>query len=118
MTFLRRLTDLLIYVSVVFGVVLLLQLWFLVPRWLFYSVLSGWVVYFFTAVAIMRHHKGAYKVALVLAILTLIVSLPQPEHYKFVSEGFSLASITFIVGSVLQLCIIMLLAVSFLKSKK
>ena len=118
MTFLRRLTDLLIYVSVVFGVVLLLQLWFLVPRWLFYSVLVGWVAYFFTAVAIVRHHEGAYKVALVLAILTLVVALPQPEHYKFVSEGFSLASITLIVGSVLQLCIIMLLAVSFLKSKK
>ena len=115
MIILRRVVDALIYLSVAFGVVLLLQLWFLVPRWLFYIVLAGWIAYFFTATAIMRHRKEAYKVAILLAILTLVVSLPQPEHYAFVKEGITLASMTFLVGSAIQLCIIVLLAISFLK---
>lgn len=107
-----------IYASVALGVVLLFQLWFLVPVWLFYSVALGWVAYFITAVAIMRRHEGAYKAAFILAILTLVVSVPQPEHYAFVSEGINLASMTFLLGSVLQLCIIVLLTVYFLRNRK
>jgi len=115
---LRRVTDVFIYGSVALGVMLLFQLWFLVPVWLFYSVTLGWIAYFMTAIAIMRHHEGAYKVAFLLAILTLIVSLPQPEHYTIVSEGINLASVTFIVGSILQTCIIVLLAIYFLRKRK
>ena len=114
---LRRVSDIFIYASVALGLVLLLQLWYLVPVWLFYSVTLGWIAYFITAVAIMRRHEGAYKAALILAILTLVVSLPQPEHYAFVSEGINLASMTFIIGSLLQLCIIVLLTVYFLRNR-
>ena len=115
---LRRVTDVFIYASVALGVVLLLQLWFLVPPWLFYGVALGWIAYFITAVAIIRRHEGAYKAALALAILTLVVSVPQPEHYAFVSEGINLASVTFILGSFLQLCILVLLTVYFLRNRK
>jgi asparagine N-glycosylation enzyme membrane subunit Stt3 len=115
---LRQVTDVFIYASVALGVILLLQLWFLVPMWLFYSVALGWIAYFITAVAIMRRHEVAYKAALILAILTLAVSVPQPEHYAFVSEGVNLASMTFVLGSLLQLCIIVLLTTYFLRSRK
>ena len=114
----RRVTDVLIYASVALGVVLLLQLWFLVPKWLFYSVTLGWTAYLVTAIAVMRGHEGAYKVVLILAIITLFVSLPQPEHYAFVGEGINLASFTFLAGSVLQLCIIASLSVRFLKGRR
>jgi len=115
---LRRVTDAFIYASVALGVILLLQLRFLVPAWLFYSVALGWIAYLITALAIMRRHEAAYKAAYILAILTLVVSLPQPEHYAFVSEGINLASMTFILGSLLQLCIIILLTISFLRNRK
>jgi len=115
---LRRVTDVLIYASVALGVVLLLQLWLLAPKWLFYSVAVGWIAYLIMAVAIMRRHEGAYKIVLILAIITLFVSLPQPEHYAFVSAGLNLASFTFLAGSVLQLCIIALLCIRFLKNRR
>ena len=115
---LRRVTDVLIYASVALGVVLILQLWFMVPKWLYYSVGVGWIAYLVTAIAIMRGHERAYKVAFILAIITLFVSFPQPEHYAFVSAGINLASFTFLAGSVLQLCIIGLLIVRFLKNRK
>jgi len=115
---LRRVIDGFIYASVALGVVLLLQLWFLVPTWLFYCVAIGWIAYLITAIAVKRGFEGAYKIVFILAIITLFVSLPQPEHYALVSEGISLASFTFIAGSILQLCIITLLSVRFLTKRR
>ncbi|HKM51446.1 MAG TPA: hypothetical protein VJZ75_09740 [Candidatus Bathyarchaeia archaeon] len=117
MSLLQRAINLFINVSVFFGVLLLLQLWSLVPMWLFYSVLIGWVAYFLTAVAIAFHHQRAYAVAFVLAILTLLVSLPQPAHYEIVRAGVNLAAATFIFGSILQVCIIVMIATYFLKRR-
>ncbi|HEX9197635.1 MAG TPA: hypothetical protein VF906_07565 [Candidatus Bathyarchaeia archaeon] len=93
----------LIYASVILGVPLIVQLYPLVPSWLFYSVLAGWIAYLITGLAAALHKSAAYPLSLVLAVLTLAVSLPRPEHYMF---GFSIASLTFIAGSVLQVGVI------------
>jgi len=115
---LKRVIDLTLYLSVALGVVLLLQLHSLVPLWLFYSVLTGWIVYFAVALAIATHHDAAYPVALILAVLTLLVSLPQPEHYAYMQAGFSLASATFATGSVLQIALLILIPVYLLRKRK
>jgi hypothetical protein len=97
----------LIYASIILGAALLVQLYSLVPLWLFYSVLTGWIAYLIVAVAIAKGLKMAYPLSLVLAILTLAVSLPQPEHYSLVQAGLSPASLTFSAGSVLQVAVIL-----------
>jgi hypothetical protein len=51
---------------------------------LFYSVLAGWIAYLIVAVAVAKGLKMAYPLSLVLAILTLAVSLPRPEHSSLV----------------------------------
>ena len=99
--------DLLIYSSIILGVALLLQLYSLVPPWLFYSVLAGWIAYLMVAVAVAKGLKMAYPLSLVLAILTLAVSLPRPEHSSLVQAGLTPASLTFIAGSVLQIAVIL-----------
>lgn len=104
---LRTLTRFLIYASILFGAILLVELYAVVPVWLFYSVLAGWIAYLLTAVAIAKSLKIAYPLVLLLAILTLAVSLPQPEHQSLVEAGPSSASLTFIVESVLQVAIIL-----------
>ena len=108
---LKSTINVLIYLSVIFGLILLVQLYNLVPNWLFYSVLTGWVVYLVVAIFAATGHKQAYPLALVLAILTLLVSLPQPEHYAYVEAGLSLATITFLAGSTLQIALIILDAI-------
>ena len=115
---LKRIIDLFIYLSVAFGIVLLPQLYFLVPSWLMYSVTVGCVVYLVVAVAIATHHDKAYPVVFVLAVLTLLVSLPQPEHSVFVEVGLSLASFTFISGSVLQIGLIVLIPIYLLGKRR
>jgi len=99
--------DLLIYASIFLGAALLIQLFAIVPVWLFYSVLTGWIAYLIVALAVAKGLKMAYPLSLVLAILTLAVSLPRPEHYSLIQAGLSPASLTFIAGSVLQVAVIL-----------
>src|SRR5260370_37609755 len=75
--------------------------------WLFSSDSACWVAYRIVAVAIAKGLKTAYPLSLVLAILTLLVSLPQPEHYSLVQAGLSPGSLTFIAGSALQVAVIL-----------
>ena len=95
----RTIANWLVYISIILGVALIVQLYSLVPSWLFYSVLAGWMAYLVVGIAVALRKDVAYPMSLVLAVLTLAVSLPQPEHYMF---GLSVASLTFITGSVLQ----------------
>ena len=104
---LKGTANLLIYASIFLGVVLLIQQFALVPVWLFYSVLAGWIAYLIVALAVAKGLKVAYPLSLVLAILTLAVSLPRPEHYSLVQAGLSPASLTFIAGSVFQVAVIL-----------
>ena len=109
----RRIADWLIYTSVILGVALLVQLYVLmVPSWLFYSILAGWILYLAVAIAVATGRDKAYPAALALSIVTLIVSLPQPEHYSLAEAGPILASLTFIAGSVLQIGVIILVTSS------
>jgi hypothetical protein len=109
--------DLLIYLSVVLGAVLLYQLYCLVPQWLFSSVLVGWLAYLAVAVLVAAWRRIAYPLAFVLSILTLATSLPRPEHFAFVKAGVSLASITFLTGSALQIALIILIPIYLLRKK-
>ena len=113
----ERIIRLLIYLSAVMGIVLLPQLYGLVPSWLFYSVFVGWMAYVVVALLAWKGRMVAYPLAFILAILTLAVSLPQPEHYSYVQAGFSLASITFLIGSALQIALIILVPLSFYRNK-
>ena len=108
---LRRGANWLIYASVILGVALLAQLYALsVPSWLFYSVLTGWILYLLAAIGVAKGHDKAYPPALVLSVITLAVSLPQAEHYSLAEAGPTLASLTFIAGSLLQVGVVVLVA--------
>jgi hypothetical protein len=115
---LKRGADWLIYASVILGVALLVQLYALmVPPWLFYSILAGWLFYLLVAIGVATGRDEAYLPALVLSIVTLVVSLPQPEHYSLADAGPTLASLTFTAGSLLQVGVIILVT-SFLILKR
>ncbi len=97
------------------GLALLAQLYeLMVPSWLFYSILTGWTLYLFVAVAVATGRDKAYPAALVLSIVTLAVSLPQPEHYSLAEAGPTLASLTFVAGSALQIGVIILITSSMM----
>ena len=115
----RRIANWLIYASVILGVALLVQLYVLmVPSWLFYSILAGWILYLVVAIAVATGRDKAYPAALALSIVTLIVSLPQPEHYSLAEAGPTLASLTFIAGLMLQIGVIILVTSSMFLERR
>jgi hypothetical protein len=106
----RHRANWLIYASVVLGVALLAQLYLLnVPSRLLDSILAGWILYLVVAIVVATGHDKGYVSALALAIVILAVSLPQPEHYSLAEAGPTLASLTFIIGSLLQIGVIILI---------
>ena len=116
---LKRMANWLIYASVILGAILLAQLYLLsVPSFLFSSILAGWILYLIVAVAIAKGRNKAYPAALILAIVTLAVSLPQPEHLSLAEAGPTLASLTFIAGSILQVGVIVLVASSIIMERR
>ncbi len=117
-TQLRRAIDLLVYLSVALGLALLFQLHLLVPTWLFYSVLAGWLAYLLVAIGVAKGQELAYPMAFVLSLLSLTVSLPQPEHYSFASQGKWLATFTFTTGSVLQAALLVLIPIYLIQKRK
>ena len=112
---LQRWTNWLIFASVALGVLLLAQLYLLgVPSFLFFSIFVGWFLYLVVAIAVWTGRNKAYTAALILAIVTLVVSLPQPQHLSLTEAGPTLASFTFIIGSLLQIGVIALVGYSMI----
>ncbi|MDG6928748.1 MAG: hypothetical protein JRN29_01705 [Nitrososphaerota archaeon] len=114
---LKKPLDAAIYATVALGPLLLAQVYGAVPSWLLYSLLAGWLAYAAAAAAVVKGRRSGYALALVLALLVLAVSLPQPEHYAFARSGDVLAEATFVVGSALQVVVIALASVSLLRSR-
>src|SRR6267143_5643896 len=63
---LKRAANGLIYASVILGIALLAQLYALmVPSWLFYSIVAGWVLYLLAAAGVAAGRSKAYPPTLV-----------------------------------------------------
>jgi phosphoglycerol transferase MdoB-like AlkP superfamily enzyme len=114
----RAIANPLIYASIVLGVFLLVQLYAIVPWWLVVSVAAGWAAYLAVGIAVWRGRVVAYPIALVLAVLTLGVSVPQPEHASLLQSGFSLASLTLLAGSILQVGVILSISIYLILTRR
>jgi len=110
----------LVYASVVLGVLFLYVLHGTpsIPSFLFPSILVGEVIWLACAVAISRRAKWAPYMAVVLAVITLAVSLPQPTHYTFAETGQVVAFLIFTGGAVLQFALIAAVALFVYRSRR
>jgi hypothetical protein len=109
----------LVYASVVLGVIFLLVLRGIsgFPGWLFYSIMAGEVLWIICAVGITRRARWAPYMALILALITLAVSLPQPTHYSFAETGQIFDFAIFAGGAVLQVALILAIALRSIRSR-
>ncbi|MCL5317149.1 MAG: hypothetical protein M1503_02640 [Thaumarchaeota archaeon] len=114
---LRQLIDLAIYLSVALGVLFIAQISGIVPQQMVYALLTGWVAYLFTAIAVAAGRREAYTAAFILVIITLLVSLPEPRHYTLLNSVNPLPGLTFIGGSSLQILLVILLPIYFWRGR-
>ena len=117
MTTLKGLVDALVYASVLLGLLFLAAANGLVPSWLFAALVAGEVAYALAAAAVALGKGFAYYAVEALAVLVLVVSLPQPEHYAFASNGNLGRFLIFAIGSALQFAIIILIPVNWSRSR-
>jgi hypothetical protein len=110
----------LVYSSVVLGLLFLYVLYGTpgIPAFLFPSILGGEVIWFVCAVAISRGVRWAPYMALVLALITLAVSVSQPTHYGFAAAGQIAAFLIFGGGSVLQVVLIAAVSLFVYRSRR
>jgi hypothetical protein len=110
----------LVYASVVLGLLFLYVLHGTagIPSFLFPSIAVGEVIWIGCAVAISRRVVWAPYMAVVLAVITLAVSLPQPTHYDFAETGQVVAFVIFTGGSALQFALIGAVALFVIRSRR
>jgi len=117
---LEKATAYLVYASVALGVLFLAVIHSVpgFPDWLFYSIMGGEGAWILCAVAIARRLRWAPYLAFALALITLAVSLPQPTHYAFASNGQYLDFSIFAGGALLQVGLILVILASFARSRR
>ena len=110
----------LVYASVLLGVLFLYVLHGTpgIPGFLFPSIFVGEVIWILCAVAITRKVRWAPYLAVVLAVITLGVSLPQPTHYDFAQAGQIVNFLIFSGGAVLQFALIAAVGLFVYRSRR
>jgi hypothetical protein len=110
----------LVYSSVVLGVLFLAVLYGFpnFPGWLFYSIAGGEGLWVVCAVAAARRASWAPYMAVVLALITLVLSLSQPTHYTFAETGQLVAFLIFSVGAALQVALIAAVLLHLVRARK
>ncbi|HXW36542.1 MAG TPA: hypothetical protein VEJ36_01370 [Nitrososphaerales archaeon] len=108
----------LVYFSVILGVVFLAQAQGALPHPVFDIIALGWALFVVDALLTRVRVKASFYLAFVLAVLALVSSLPQTAHYAFIEEGELLPSATFILGSLAQITLVVLVPYYFLKSRR
>ena len=107
-----------VLLSVILGVLFLVQAYGLVPAFVFDFVAVGWVLFVIDAVLTFVYPRLAYALAFVLAVLALVSSLPQSSHWAFVANGDLLPAFTFLAGSAVQVALLVLVSYYFAVSRR
>lgn len=118
MSALKRTIDGIIYATVALGFVLLYVASGIVPGWLLAALFFGVMAYGGTTIAVVKNYRWSYYVILVLAIVVLAASLPQPEHYAFASTGQLVPFLIFALGGAMQVCLIVLIPVYLRRTRR
>jgi len=101
-----RAIQALIIASSVLGIALLLEINSIVPIDVFDFIAFGWVLFVIDSVLTFVKPTVSYYFGLVLALLALSASLPQSAHWSFIESGQLIPSAIFILGSILQVFIV------------
>lgn len=87
---------------------MLLEINSVVPADVFDFVSVGWALFVVDSALTFLKPVASYYLGLVLALLALSASLPQSAHWAFIENGLLIPTAIFVVGSVMQVLIVVL----------
>ena len=99
-----------VFLSIILGVLFLVQAYSALPSFVFQVVAVGWVLFVVDGALTFLRPVISYVLAFILAILALGSSLPQSTHWAFVANGDMLPAFTFLAGSAVQVALLFLVA--------
>jgi hypothetical protein len=108
----------LVLFSALLGVLFLVQVYGVLPAQLFDFVAVGWVLFVIDSILTFTNPSVSYAMAFALAVLALASSLPQSAHYAFIENGVLLPAATFVLGSVAQALLVILVPYHFIKRRR
>ena len=108
----------LILFSAVLGALFLWEASGLLPASVFDIIAVGWALFVVDSAMTFVRPVASYYLGLVLAVLALSASLPQPAHYTFFAAGEILAGATFTAGTAAQFALIALVVYYAVISRK
>lgn len=114
----ERVIQGLIIFSAFLGAVFLWEAHPLLPTMVFGFIFVGWALFVVDSFLTFVKPVPSFYLGLVLAVLALTASLPQPVHYTFFSDGQYLAAATFVLGSATQVALILLVAYYAISSRR
>lgn len=118
MTALPRVIQLLILFSTVLGAFFLYQVQPVLPAPAFEFVAAGWVMFLIDSFLTFVRPRASYYLGVVLAVIALITTLSQPEHYQLVVSGNLPATATLLLGSAAEIALILSGGYFILTSRK
>lgn len=118
MSSIGRVIQGLIILSALLGILFLVQVYGVLPQNAFVFVFVGWVMYVIDSVMTFVRPTVSFYFGFVLAAITLSSSLPQSAHYSFIMSGQLLPSTTFLLGTLAQLLILVLVPYYALKGRR
>lgn len=112
-----RLIQVDVVFSAVLGVIFLVQVYGVLPSQFFDFVFVGWVLFVLDSVLTFTNPRVSYAMAFALALLALVSSLPQSAHYAFIENGVLLPAATFVLGTLAQVLLLILVPYYFLRER-
>lgn len=107
-----------ILLATVFGVPFLYEVYPVLPQPIFYTVATGWVLFVVDSALTFVRPRVSYYLGLVLAIAALGATVSQPAHFALVDGGLTAAAVTILVGSGLEIALIVLVLAFIVAGRK
>ncbi|MDG6988881.1 MAG: hypothetical protein JRN21_06095 [Nitrososphaerota archaeon] len=110
MASIQRAIQVSILFATLFGVPFLVEVYPVLPAFVFDSVAFGWVLFVADSALTFVRPRASYYLGLVLAAVALLVTWSQPEHLRLIEGGDLVAAATIVIGTIAEVAIIGLTA--------
>jgi hypothetical protein len=108
----------LIIFATLLGALFLWEVYPLLPPAGFDFVAIGWVLFVVDSILTFVRPKPSFYLGFVLALVALIASVGEPEHYQILQSGDPLHVSTLLLGDAIEVLLLVLIPYFFLRARR
>jgi hypothetical protein len=108
----------LILLATVLGALFLWEVYPLLPAAGFDFVAIGWVLFVVDSILTFIRPRASFYLGFVLALVALVASFGEPEHYQILQSGDPLHVSTLVLGDAIEILLLLLVPYFFLRARR